>query len=619
MTVGPLQIVLLGRDPDPAQVPWHRLAMPHGWPAELAWPPRTEICLVPLAHAQTSANHLLAICLLDVVALFDLTSLNGSWVELQQSQAVLASPNSDLQVWLGKPARAAQRVPDLVDAEWAHDQQFGEAVADTIQRWLYRHERPVRVSHRRADAPAGALHTPINGTRAILADESVLFLEPQLNCTIPSDLPTLYEKVHAYVSAQNGRYLQLQARHLGMVASAAETRHILLRTADAARREKRVVFLGPTGVGKELLARSYHGYSPCNQGPFVTVNCGQLDRELLYAQLFGAVRGSFTGAVRDVVGLLETADGGTLFLDELGEMSQDVQRSLLRFLDSRGEYYRLGDPKPRRARVQIVCASNLPLSSAGFRARRFRDDLWYRLANVVVQVPPLRERRQDIVAFLSTRYPPDSLLSGWDALSPGAQQWVLAYPWPGNFRELESFVESLPVAAERNTLTPSDCEQLLSTDEPRPPACVPREAVRSSAGALPAFGDPGQSSSPSSPSISALRRLQTEAEPLPNLEFDWTRVMGRALQAFLEDHGPKPACWDQLYLLSEHYLKPLFIAQAAAVADDASARRVNYSAVARQLNIGDGSTVKTHLARFERRFRSTGRDEAAALDGQESA
>ena len=450
----------------------------------------------------------------------------------------------------------------------------------------------------------------------MLADESILQIEPRLDRTVPTALPSIYETIHRYISAQNGRYLQLQTRHLGMVASAPETQQILLRTADAARGGKRVVFLGPTGVGKELLARSYHGYSPCHHGPFVTVNCGQLDRELLYAQLFGAARGSFTGAVRDVVGLVESADGGTLFLDELGEMSLDVQRSLLRFLDSRGEYYRLGDPKPRRARVQVVCASNLALSNPKIRSERFRNDLWYRLANVVIHVRPLRERHKDIVAFLSTRHPPESAVSAWDALSPQAQKWVLSYSWPGNFRELESFVEGLPAALERHELTARQCEDLHSANMPcsvTPCAC---ESASSARAALP----PSRGGMPASSSaFMALRRRQPEVAALPNEQFDWAGVLGRSLQAFLQDQGPQPASWDQLYLLCEHYLKPLFIAQATVGIASASLKRVNYSAVARQLNIGDGSTVKTHLARFERRFRAVDPAEDAPLDGQESA
>lgn len=612
----PLQVTLLGRAPDASQVPWDQLAVPADWPRERPWPPHRDVRCVRLGNAHTSANHLLAVSLPTVIALFDLTSRNGSWVALQQSQALLAPATADLHLSLGTHQPAKLRSLDPADAEWDQDQEFAQAVVQAIGRWISRLDLPVRVSHRRADGSSSLCHQPDGSSCAVLADESMVVLEPRLDRTIPSALAIIYEKIHTYIHAQNARYLQLRARHLGMVASSPDTRHLLLRVADAARREKRVVFLGPTGVGKELLARSYHGYSPWSSGPFVAVNCAQLDRELLHAQLFGAARGSFTGAARDVVGLLETADGGTLFLDELGEMSMDVQRSLLRFLDSRGEYYRLGDPKPRRVRVQIVCASNLPLSNAGFRERRFRDDLWYRLANVVVQVPPLRERRQDIVAFLSSRQPPSSDISAWEALCPGAQQWVLAYPWPGNFRELESFVESLPASPRRHALSPAQCEELLSAGASPGLSVVPRGPASLALAPVLASSDHGPTPPPP---LTTLRRLRPEATPPANQDFDWNSILGRALQAFLEDHGAKPACWDQLYSLSEHYLKPLFIARAASLEDASCGRRVNYSAVARQLNIGDGSTVKSHLVRFERRFRSAESSSDRILGGQESA
>lgn len=152
----------------------------------------------------------------------------------------------------------------------------------------------------------------------------------------------------------------------------------------------------------------------------MTVNCALLEKDLLHVQLFGACRGSFTGAVADIVGLIEAAHGGTLFLDELGEMSADVQKALLRFLDSRGEYYRLGDSGPRMADVQVECASNVSLDDPACRGARFRSDLWYRLASAVIKVPPLHERPDDILAFLRSRTLPGNPLRIAECLTEDA-------------------------------------------------------------------------------------------------------------------------------------------------------------------------------------------------------
>src|SRR5438034_9106668 len=162
----------------------------------------------------------------------------------------------------------------------------------------------------------------------------------------------------------------------------------------AAATELLVLISGETGTGKELVARTIHGLSARTQGPFLAVNCGALRAELALSQLFGHRKGAFTGAHAEGAGLVEAAHGGTLFLDEIGELPLDVQVTLLRFLES-GEYQRLGETQVRRADVRIIAATNRELR--GSEEKQFRRDLLFRLNEVEIRVPALRERREDVI------------------------------------------------------------------------------------------------------------------------------------------------------------------------------------------------------------------------------
>lgn len=184
-------------------------------------------------------------------------------------------------------------------------------------------------------------------------------------------------------------------------------------------------------------------------------------KSLPYAQLFGARRGSFTGAVADVTGLVAAADGGTPFLDALGEMPHDVQAALLRFLDTRGEYCRLGETQARRVSVQVVCAANVALDDPDYRSGRFRHDLGYRLAAAVLRVPPRCERRDDILGCLHGRTLGPGGPSVASCLAPAALDLGLSDDWPGNFRDLENFVERLLRTAESGSLSVELCQRLL--------------------------------------------------------------------------------------------------------------------------------------------------------------
>ncbi|NKB72763.1 MAG: AAA domain-containing protein [Candidatus Latescibacteria bacterium] len=192
-----------------------------------------------------------------------------------------------------------------------------------------------------------------------------------------------------------------------------------------------VLLLGETGVGKELVARTIHQHSRRQEGPFMALNCGAVAEHLLESELFGHKRGSFTGSTEDRQGLFEAANGGTLFLDEIGETDAATQVKLLRVLQE-GEIRRVGENRPRQIDVRLICATNRPLEEEVAQGR-FRQDLYFRLYVLALELPPLRSRREDIPALV------EHFLQGYEpGISPQAHQHLLAYTWPGNIRELEN-------------------------------------------------------------------------------------------------------------------------------------------------------------------------------------
>jgi transcriptional regulator with GAF, ATPase, and Fis domain len=209
---------------------------------------------------------------------------------------------------------------------------------------------------------------------------------------------------------------------------------------------------GESGTGKELVARALHYASERAQGPFVPVNCGALVENLLDSELFGHVRGAFTGADQTKRGLFVAADGGTLFLDEIGELPLELQPKLLRALQD-GEVKPVGGVDATRVDVRVVAATNRDLGEA-VGSGRFREDLYYRLAVITIDVPPLRARRGDIAAL--ARHFADAAAvrarRGRVELSAGAIAWLEAQAWPGNVRELENAVERAVVLAGDESL-----------------------------------------------------------------------------------------------------------------------------------------------------------------------
>jgi DNA-binding NtrC family response regulator len=232
----------------------------------------------------------------------------------------------------------------------------------------------------------------------------------------------------------------------------------------------RVHVFGETGTGKERVARALHDLSPRAGRPFVPVNAAGFGDELFAAELFGHARGAYTGALAARDGYVAAAEGGTLFIDEVAELSPVAQARLLRFLQER-EYQRLGDTAPRRADVRVLSATNVDLAER-VREGRFRADLWFRLKDDLVVVPPLRERGEDVL-LLARHFLRHSAAGRGEvppALGEDAARALVEYAWPGNVRQLESEMQRLAVRAAGRTASRED---LSPEVRGRPAACAP--------------------------------------------------------------------------------------------------------------------------------------------------
>jgi transcriptional regulator with GAF, ATPase, and Fis domain len=215
-----------------------------------------------------------------------------------------------------------------------------------------------------------------------------------------------------------------------------------------AKTDVAVLVLGESGVGKELIARAVHERSPRHRGPFIKVNCAAIPRELFESEFFGHVRGAFTGAIKDRIGRFQLADGGTLFLDEIGEVPIELQSKLLRVLQE-GTFERVGEERTRSVRARIVAATNRDLEAEA-RAGTFRQDLYFRLATFPIDVPPLRERREDLPALVTHLVASAASRLGMRPPDVGVEalETLCAYDWPGNVRELGHVVERALILGE---------------------------------------------------------------------------------------------------------------------------------------------------------------------------
>jgi two-component system nitrogen regulation response regulator NtrX len=268
---------------------------------------------------------------------------------------------------------------------------------------------------------------------------------------------------HLVLEAENQRLrAQVHERH-EIVGSSKAIRQVIEQIEKVAPTPARVLVLGENGTGKELVARALHALSPraVSGGPFVEVNCAAIPAELIESELFGHVKGSFTGAFADRAGKFELADGGTLFLDEIGDMSLPAQAKVLRALEE-GVISRVGSEKTQRVDVRVVAATNKRLEEE-IAARRFRDDLFYRLNVVPVEVPPLRARRGDIPELIQHFADGFARREGLPAkaFDDAALERLRAYDWPGNVRELKNAVERLLILGAGPVVTEEDVARLV--------------------------------------------------------------------------------------------------------------------------------------------------------------
>jgi DNA-binding NtrC family response regulator/predicted hydrocarbon binding protein len=270
---------------------------------------------------------------------------------------------------------------------------------------------------------------------------------------------------------RKSRQLSMQKRLLGIGPSAMNAffievhsekfRKVIDLATRVAKFDTSVVITGETGSGKEVLARFIHAQSPRTSRPFVAINCAALPESILESELFGHKAGSFTGAVCDHIGLFERANGGTVFLDEIGDISLAMQTKILRVLQER-EILRVGETDPRKIDVRIIAATNKNLEQEIIEGR-FREDLYYRLRVVHIEIPPLRERKEDILPlarFFISKLASKLKLSKL-RLDSKCVDYLLNYDWPGNIRELENAIEYAAVLSNGERILPEHLPQAV--------------------------------------------------------------------------------------------------------------------------------------------------------------
>jgi DNA-binding NtrC family response regulator len=299
----------------------------------------------------------------------------------------------------------------------------------------------------------------------------------------PDEVIALVRKAleHRRLVAENSnlrRRLVEQVADSDILGSAPSMQRVLETIAAVADADANVLIVGESGTGKELIANALHERSARRDGPWIKINCAALPKDLIESELFGHVKGAFTGATTDKVGLLEEAHGGSLLLDEITEMPTDLQAKLLRVLEDR-VVRRLGGAKSIPVEFRLISSTNRS-AEAAVKDGQLRRDLYFRINTVTIPVPPLRERREDlpilVQAFLD-RYRTKHVRAV-DGIDPEAYRRLLAYPWPGNVRELQHAIERAVLVARGRSVTMGDLPESFqheSDENPGAPAIAPSE------------------------------------------------------------------------------------------------------------------------------------------------
>ena len=351
--------------------------------------------------------------------------------------------------------RVGEEVPDLVILDiWLPGMDGIDTLAEMKRQWP---ELPVIMV-----SGHGTIETAVKATKLGAYD----FLEKPLS--LEKTLLVIDRALkHARLERENRILRERIERAHEIIGTSPPITELRRQISTAAPTNGRVLIFGENGSGKELVARAVHALSARRKMPFVEVNCAAIPDELIESELFGHEKGAFTGAIVRRRGKFELADGGTLFLDEVGDMSLKTQAKVLRALEEQ-TVERIGGHEPIRVDVRVLAASNQALPDL-IAQGRFRDDLFYRLNVIPIEVPPLRRRREDIPLLV------DHFLKTFSAehgkrpktLSGEAMGSFLAYDWPGNVRELRNMVERLVIMTAGDTITPEDL----------PPPLKPREVV----------------------------------------------------------------------------------------------------------------------------------------------
>ena len=282
---------------------------------------------------------------------------------------------------------------------------------------------------------------------SLLKDESGKVLGAVETIADISELERLDQKVESL-----SRKLTDGSDYHGIIGASAPMRKVIQLVDKAAQSDAPVMIYGESGTGKELVAEAIHERGVRRDGPFVKLNCAALNASLLESELFGHIKGAFTGAYRHRQGRFEAADGGDIFLDEIGDISESIQVKLLRVLENK-QVERVGDHRPIRVDVRIISATNKNIADL-ITVKQFREDLFFRINVIPIQLPPLRERKEDIPLLVQhfIRRLRRSTGKPIEGLSPVTLQQFMDHPWPGNIRELKSALEFAFVVAEGGSL-----------------------------------------------------------------------------------------------------------------------------------------------------------------------
>jgi len=268
------------------------------------------------------------------------------------------------------------------------------------------------------------------------------------------------EKLYAHRAAAKEPLKPASLRH-GIIGESEAMENVMKNIEKAASSSATVLITGESGTGKELVARAIHYSSPRASAPFVPINCGGIPETLLESELFGYVRGAFTGATETRAGFFQTAEGGTIFLDEISETSLSMQVKLLRVLQDK-EIFMVGARHPQKVDARIIAATNKDLLSLEKKGE-FREDLYYRLNVLAIEIPPLRERGEDILLLLnhySNKYARESGKTV-PRFSENALMVLKSYSWPGNVRELENIIQRLVIMSEGDIIEVPDLPSLM--------------------------------------------------------------------------------------------------------------------------------------------------------------